>query len=331
MNSPRGTIGSALVVGGDAPLRPALLAMLRGAGARVICWPAAGPGTGAPPTAAGLADRIRAERPDVVFDLEPCGGPLGHQQARPTGCAQAALEQTLAILDAARDVGRSLRVVQTASAAVYPLAAPVPHSEDDLWNGFPDAITAPLAVARRTALVLLRASHDQFGTRGCQLVLGNLLGPGDAGARASSDVVPALVRRMTRARDLAQPSVTLRGSGRATRDFVDVHDAAAAAVRAAERCVIPVAINVGTGRETSILELATRIASLVGYTGEIRWDERLPDGAPRRCLDTRRALEMLDHRPVRDLDAALPEVVGWWHEHTLAGGSGRQSAVTAAS
>jgi GDP-L-fucose synthase len=188
----------------------------------------------------------------------------------------------------------------------------VPFSEDDLWHGYPEETNAPYGVAKKALLVGSQAYRRQYGLRSIFLLPANLYGPGDDFDPATSHVVPALIRKLSEAQrdDLAQ--VVLWGDGSPTREFLYVDDCAEALVLAAERYDSPEPVNVGTGIEVSIRELAGLVARLTGYCGELVWDGSRPNGQPRRRLDVSRAAAAFGFRAETPLEEGLERTVAWY-------------------
>lgn len=179
------------------------------------------------------------------------------------------------------------------SVCAYPADTPVPFSEDALWSGYPEATNAPYGISKRLLLEACQAAHRDTGLNAIHLILANLYGPDDYYDERSSHVIPAMIRKIDEAQRNGS-AVTLYGTGRPTRDFLYVEDAATTVVKALLVYDEPSPLNIGTGIETSIGDLAHTIASLMDYDGEIYWDSSKPDGQMRRALDATRALHALN-------------------------------------
>lgn len=203
------------------------------------------------------------------------------------------------------------RFVMVGSMTSYPARAPVPFVEDDLFNGYPDAASAPYGIAKLAALELLRACHAQYGLQSAYVVPVNLYGPGDNLDPATSHFVGALVDRCVRAAKERLPRLECWGTGAPTRDFLFIEDAAEGVVRAAEVMTEPTPINLGSGREHSIREVVDIIVRLAGYEGEVVWDHTKPDGVGRRCVDVRRARQLLGWSAQVNLEEGLRRTVEW--------------------
>jgi GDP-L-fucose synthase len=214
-------------------------------------------------------------------------------------------------------ISRGVAIVQVGSMTSYPAGAPIPFKEDDLWRGYPDAVSAPYGIAKLAAWQMLDAYHRQYGLRAGYVVPVNLYGPGDNIAdEKNAHVAGSLVRRIVEAARTNAPEVVNWGTGSPTREFLYVEDAAEGILRAAERALAvdpaPVPINLGSGEEISIKSLAEMIARLAGFTGRIAWDSSKPDGQARRCLDTTRARHLLGWQAHVPLEEGLRRTIDWY-------------------
>jgi GDP-L-fucose synthase len=205
-----------------------------------------------------------------------------------------------------------LVVIGTSSA--YPKSTPVPFLEENLWNGYPDATMAPYATAKRALLVQCQAYRQEYGLNAVCLLPANLYGPRDDFDLNSSNVIPALVKKCADARDRGDKFIECWGTGSPTREFLYAADAAEGILLAAERYNKPDPINLGSGNEISIRDLVRLVANLTRFTGEIRWDATKPDGAPRRCLDVRKAEREFGFRAATGLEAGLRATIQWYEE-----------------
>ena len=245
---------------------------------------------------------------DVVIHLAAEVGGIGANRARPGRFFYANAAMGLHLIEHARRAGVR-RFVHCGTTCAYPQDAAVPFTEDRLWTGYPAPETAPYGLAKLSLTVMLDAYRREYGLNAATVIPVNLYGPGDNFDPETSHVVPALVRRFEEARRADRDAVTVWGTGRATREFLFVDDAAAGVRAAAERVDDPAPINLGTGVETPIAELVRRVAAAVGYRGAVTWDATKPDGAPRRCVGTARAEALLDWRATTPLDAGLRRTV----------------------
>jgi len=250
-------------------------------------------------------------RPDIVIHLAAEVGGIGANQKHPGRFFYANMIMGLHMIEQARLRGVE-KFLQVGSVCAYPKHCAVPFHEEDLWDGFPEETNAPYGVAKRALGVMLAGYRAEYGFNGVYLIPVNLYGPRDNFDAQTSHVIPALIRQFCDAVEHGHRSVTCWGTGQASREFLYVDDAAEAIVRATANHNESRPINVGTGREISVAELAELIARLCGYYGEITWDRSRPDGQPRRRLDITRANALLDWRPTVDLEQGLRRTIEWW-------------------
>ena len=266
-------------------------------------------------TEAGVRRMFAHFRPDVLIHLAAEVGGIGANREHPGRFFYANMAMGLHLVEHAR-LGGVKKFVQAGTVCAYPKFAPVPFSEEDIWNGYPEETNAPYGVAKKALFVMLDAYRQEYGMKSAVTVPVNLYGPGDNFDPRSSHVIPALIRKCIEARDTRQPSISCWGTGSASREFLYVDDAASGIVRAAEVMDEPTPINLGTGREIPIRELVTLIADACGFTGKIEWDATKPDGQPRRCLDTTRANQLLGWQAKMDLEEGLKRTVAWYEQST---------------
>jgi len=252
-------------------------------------------------------------RPTVVLHLAAEVGGIGANRKNPGRFFYANMAMGLHLIEHARRRGVS-KFVQVGTICAYPKHTPVPFREEDLWNGYPEETNAPYGVAKKALLVMLQAYRQQYGMNGIYLLPVNLYGPGDNFDPESSHVIPALIRKFCEAQEAGAKEVVVWGTGRVSREFLYVEDAARAVVLAAERYDAPEPVNVGTGFEITIADLVEKIRSLVGFTGAVVWDPSKPDGQPRRCLDTRRAKACFGFEACVPFEEGLRRTVAWWRE-----------------
>jgi GDP-L-fucose synthase len=245
--------------------------------------------------------------PDVVFHLAAEVGGIGANRANPGRYWYANLIMGAHVLELARqhDVGK---VVLAGTVCAYPKHTPVPFHEDELWNGYPEETNAPYGVAKKSILVGAQSYREQYGTNAIFLLPANLYGPRDNFHPTNAHVIADLIRKMHESPE----EVVLWGDGSPTREFLYVEDAAEAFVLAAERYDGQEPVNIGAGKEISIRELAELIAELTGFTGEITWDESMPNGQPRRSLDTSRAQELFGFEARTSLREGLERTIAWY-------------------
>jgi len=262
-----------------------------------------------------LRDRSAARRAvediDVVIHLAARVGGIGLNLERPGELFFDNAIMGIQLMEEARLAGVE-KFVAVGTVCAYPKEAPVPFREDDLWNGYPEETNAAYGLAKKMLLVQAQAYRRQYGFNAIYLLPANLYGPGDHSDPSRSHVIPALIRKFRLAQARGESSVTIWGSGEATREFLHVEDAARGIVLAAERYDGAEPVNLGTGSEISIRELARTIAAIMGYDGEIVWDRSRPDGQPRRRLDTTRASQFFGFEARVDFVEGLRRTVDWY-------------------
>jgi GDP-L-fucose synthase len=259
-------------------------------------------------------DRLLVDfQPQTIIHLAAVVGGIGANRANPGRYFYENAIMGLQLLEAAR-VADVEKVVSVGTICSYPKFMPVPFRETDLWNGYPEETNAPYGLAKKMLLVQAQAYRQQYGLNAVTLLPVNLYGPGDNFDPASSHVIPALILKMVEARKSAAPEVTAWGTGRASREFLFVRDAAEGIVRAARSYDQPEPVNLGSGQEVTIRELAETIAKLCQFHGRILWDPTQPDGQPRRCLDTSRARRELGFQASTGLGEGLRETIAWFEQ-----------------
>jgi GDP-L-fucose synthase len=246
-------------------------------------------------------------RPDLVFHLAAEVGGIGANRANPGRYWFANLMMGAHVLEQAR-LHEPQKLVVAGTVCSYPKFTAVPFNEDELWNGFPEETNAPYGVAKKAILVGAQAYREQYGVRTAYLLPANLYGPGDNFDLETSHVIPALIRKMVDSKG----EVVLWGDGSPSREFLYVDDCVDGLVLAAERYDDAQPVNLGTGVETTIRELAETIAVLTGFEGEIVWDASMPNGQPRRSLDASRAAELFGFRARTPLREGLERTIAWY-------------------
>ncbi len=260
------------------------------------------------------AERLfRAVQPERVFHVAGEVGGIGANRASPGRFWYANLMMGTHVLELSRshDVDK-LVIVGTVCA--YPKFAQVPFREDDLWSGYPEETNAPYGVAKKSILVGAQAYREQYGLNSIFLLPANLYGPRDNFDLKTSHVIPDLIRKMLESRE----RVVLWGDGSPTREFLFVDDCVEGLVLAADRYNGADPINLGTGDEISIRELAELIGELTRFEGEIEWDSSMPNGQPRRSLDASRARELFGFEAKTGLREGLERTIAWYRQHAAA-------------
>jgi GDP-L-fucose synthase len=262
----------------------------------------------------------RDAKPDMVIHLAAKVGGIGANLANPGKFFYDNLMMGVQMMEIGRQVGIE-KFVAIGTICAYPKFTPVPFQEENLWNGYPEETNAPYGLAKKMLLVQTQAYRKQYGFNAIYLLPVNLYGPKDNFDLESSHVIPALIKKMVDA--MVEPNkpnkhnefhdtITIWGSGKATREFLYVEDCAEAIVLAAEKYEKPDPINIGAGFEISIEDLVKLIAKLTGFKGKIVWDTSKPDGQPRRMLDTSRAEKEFGFRAKTPFEEGLEKTIEWY-------------------
>ena len=253
-------------------------------------------------------------RPDLVLHLAARVGGIGANRANPGRFLFDNLMMGAQMIEECR-LARVPKLVAVSTVCAYPKLAPVPFKEDDLWNGYPDETNAPYGLAKKMMLAQAQAYRAQYGTNTVVLFPVNLYGPRDNFDQASSHVIPAIIRKCVTARAQGQSEVVLWGDGSPTREFLYVEDCAEALLLAAERYDSSDPVNLGTGEEITIRDLAEVIKEATGFEGRFRWDPSKPNGQPRRLLDVTRARERFDFSARTPFTEGIRRTVAYWQDH----------------
>lgn len=257
------------------------------------------------------------KRPDIVIHLAASGGGLEANIKNPGSFFYDNIKMGIELIEAGRRYGLK-KFVQMGTACEYPKDAPLPLTESNVWGGYPEKTNAAYGIAKRALLTMGQAYRQQYGMNVIHLLSANLYGPGDNFNPDTSHVIPALIRRCKKAKQEGWSSLSVWGSGEATRDFLYVKDAAEAIVLATEKYDEPEPVNLGSGREISIRELAIKISTLTGFNGSLNWAKDKPDGQPRRILATNLAKEKFGFEADTLLERGLLETIQWYEKSLLA-------------
>jgi GDP-L-fucose synthase len=245
---------------------------------------------------------------EVVLHLAANVGGIGFNRRNPAPLAHDNLAMSLNVFEAARELGTD-KLVAAGSVCAYPKFTPVPFSEEEIWSGYPEESNAPYGLAKKMNFVLSDAYRRQYGLDSCVPVMANLYGPGDNFDLEDSHVIAAMVHKYALATERDDPEVVLWGTGEPTREFLYVDDAARALVLCAERLDVSDPVNIGTGTETRIKDLAETICRLTGYEGRTVWDTSRPDGQPKRYLDVTRARDLIGFEAEMPLEEGLRRTI----------------------
>ncbi|MDX1412033.1 MAG: GDP-L-fucose synthase [Nitrospirales bacterium] len=259
----------------------------------------------------GVENLYQDTQPDIVIHLAAQVGGIGANRENPGKFYYDNLMMGTQMIEVGRRVGLE-KFVAVGTICAYPKFAPIPFKEEDLWNGYPEETNAPYGLAKKMLLVQSQAYRQQYGFNSIVLFPVNLYGPRDNFDLDTSHVIPALIRKCFEAIERGDPTITLWGTGTPTREFLFVEDAANGILLAAERYNSSEPINLGSGEEISIKNLAALITKLSGFGGDIRWDSTRPDGQPRRCLDISRAGNEFGFKAQVKLEDGLRKTIGWY-------------------
>ena len=263
-------------------------------------------------TRVDAVERLFVEhRPEVLIHMAAVVGGIGANRDNPGRFFYDNAIMGIQLIEAARRHGVEKTVV-LGTICAYPKFTPVPFREDDLWNGYPEETNAPYGVAKKALLVQCQSYREQYGMNAIFLLPVNLYGPGDNFDLESSHVIPALIRKCAEAVDGGRDEIVLWGDGSPTREFLYVEDAAEGIILATERYDKPHPVNLGSGTEISIRDLATGIAGMTGFSGRITWDTTKPNGQPRRCLDVSLAEREFGFRASTPFDVGLRKTIEWY-------------------
>jgi GDP-L-fucose synthase len=277
---------------------------------------------GAKPISLGSRDydlRKRAQIDQMLADTTPYAvvhlaavvGGIGANRAEPGRFFYENAVMGIELIEACR-IAEVPKLAIAGTVCSYPKFTPVPFREEDLWNGYPEETNAPYGLAKKMLLAQAQAYRAQYGMNIIYLLPVNLYGPGDNFDLETSHVIPAMIRKFVEALVQRRPTVMLWGDGSPTREFLYVSDAARAVRAALEQYDEPAPVNIGTGREVSIRDLAELVRSATSYPGDIEWDTSKPNGQPRRGLNAAFAYERFGFAPEVDLNEGLREVVTWY-------------------
>jgi GDP-L-fucose synthase len=252
-------------------------------------------------------------RPDVLVHLAARVGGIGANKDNPGKFFYDNICMGINIIESAR-LCKVKKFIQIGTVCSYPKHTPVPFSENSLWHGYPEETNAPYGIAKKALLTMLQSYREQYNFNGIYLIPTNLYGPGDNFHLQTSHVIPAIIRKVALAKQVSMEKVLLWGSGDASREFLYVDDCANAIILAINKYNGKEPINLGSNEEITILELASKIAGLIGYSGSFVWDSSRPDGQPRRWLDTRCAQVELSWLPAVSLEEGLKNTINWYYK-----------------
>lgn len=260
-----------------------------------------------------ITEVLSGFKPEIIIHLAAIVGGIGANRERPGEFFYKNLMMGAQLIEQARLHGIE-KFVAVGTVCAYPKFTPIPFHEEDLWDGYPEETNAPYGLAKKMLLVQAQAYRDQYGLNAIYLLPVNLYGPGDHVDPARSHVIPALIKKCCDAISTGSQEIVVWGTGKATREFLYVEDAAEGIVLATERYDKPDPVNLGAGIEISIYDLVHLIAKLTGFTGTITWDTTKPDGQPRRCLDTSKAAREFGFKATTSFEEGLRKTIDWYQQ-----------------
>ncbi len=263
-----------------------------------------------------LQRMLEESQPDVIIHLAALAGGIGANRARPAEFFYKNLMMGVPLMHAAWERGVQ-KFVAIGTICAYPKFTPLPFKEENLWDGYPEETNAPYGLAKKMLLVQAQAYRAQYGFNAIYLLPVNLYGPGDNFNLETSHVIPALIRKMVEAQQGGERQVVLWGDGSPTREFFYAGDCARGIVLAAERYNGAEPVNLGSGMEISIKDLAELVARLTGFAGEIVWDTSKPNGQPRRALDVSRARDYFGFEAEMSFEQGLRRTIEWFKENQV--------------
>lgn len=258
----------------------------------------------------------RDSKPDIVIHLAGIVGGIGANRENPGKFFYDNLMMGVQMMEQGRLWGIE-KFVAIGTVCAYPKFTPVPFREEDLWHGYPEETNAPYGLAKKMLLVQAQAYRQQYGFNAIYLLPVNLYGPGDNFDPESSHVIPALIKKCFDAIENREEEIVIWGTGKATREFLYVEDAAEGIMLATERYNKPEPVNIGAGFEISIKDLVHLIVRLTGFKGQVTWDTSKPDGQPRRCLDTSRAEKEFGFKAKTSFEEGLRKTIRWYKKQRV--------------
>ncbi|MGM0879647.1 MAG: GDP-L-fucose synthase family protein [Bacillota bacterium] len=261
---------------------------------------------------------LEAYKPEVIIHLAAVVGGIGANQKHPGKFFYDNLIMGVQLMEQSRCFGIE-KFTAIGTICSYPKHTPVPFLESELWNGYPEETNAPYGLAKKMLLVQSEAYRQEYGFNSIYLLPVNLYGPGDNFDLETSHVIPAIIKKFIDAKKKGENRIVLWGTGSITREFIYVEDAAQAIIKATQNYNRSEPVNIGSGQEISIRELAETIKRLTGFQGDIVWDDSKPDGQPRRRLDTHKAKAYFDFEANTDLLTGLKKTIQWYREAEDAG------------
>ena len=300
------------VTGGQGFLGTPLVRMIEAAGGSVLTFSSRDYDL---TRQADVARMYEDQRPEIVIHLAARVGGIGANRDNPGSFFYENAAMGIEVMEQARRSGIA-KFVAVGTVCAYPKFTPIPFSEDDLWNGYPEETNAPYGLAKKMLLVQAQAYREQYGFNAIYLLPVNLYGPGDSTDLRNSHVIPALIRKCIEAKNAGASSIEVWGTGSPTREFLYVEDAARGIMLATEKFDKPDPVNLGSSEEISIRDLVTLIAELSGFAGKLIFDPTKPDGQPRRKLNVERAKREFGFTSETPFRVGLQHTIEWFKRAT---------------
>lgn len=259
------------------------------------------------------ACRKVTEGRDIVIHCAVNGGGIGYNRAHPGSIFYDNLIMDTELMEASR-VNGVKKFIGINTICAYPKIAPIPFVEENLWDGYPEETNGPYGLSKKMMIPQALGYLKEYGFLSLNPLLENMYGPRDDFDEATSHVIPALIKKFDKAMHNGEKEVTVWGTGKATRGFLFVKDAAKAIVLLVEKCEVPSPLNIGSGSEISIKDLVDTIASIMEYKGRIVWDTSKPDGQPRRSVDSAKARAIIGEFATTPFEQGLRESIDWYHD-----------------
>lgn len=307
---------SVVVTGGSGFLGQVVVSMLKGAGCENIHIPRSKDCDLRESSA--IKRLLKDTRPDMIIHLAAAVGGIGANRENPGKFFYDNLMMGVELIEQSRQFGVK-KFVAIGTICSYPKFAAIPFKEEDIWNGYPEETNAPYGLAKKMLLVQSQAYRQQYGFNSIFLLPVNLYGPGDNFDPHSSHVIPALIKKCMDAKKRDEKEIVVWGTGKATREFLYVDDAARGIILAAEKYNQSDPINIGAGFEISIKDLVALIVQLTGFKGAVIWDTSKPDGQPRRMLDVKKARKEFNFTAQTSFESGLKKTIQWYKKESNVG------------
>lgn len=259
-----------------------------------------------------ITDKI-TKNIDIVIHLAGNVGGIGYNRQYPGSLFYDNITMGVNLIESSR-INKVKKFVCIGTICAYPKFTPVPFKEENLWNGYPEETNAPYGLAKKILLVMLQAYRQQYGFNGIYLLPVNMYGPGDNFNPKSSHVIAALIKKIADAKKQGKKEIVVWGTGKASREFLYVEDAAEGIILATEKYEKDNPVNLGAGFEITIKDLVNLLVKLMNFKGKIVWDKTKPDGQPRRMLDTSKAYKEFGFKAKTKFEEGLKKMIDYYYK-----------------